>query len=146
MNQLQLRWEVAPDRLNTDTLHLNVLLDGRSLIQLVREWEEKHCPEPKLAGSYLGLFDWETYELENWREYENDELTVLGCRCGTAECWPLRARMRTQQGRVIWDNFRQPHRETTWPYAGFGPFTFDAEQYRSEVHRALQEWLVERGS
>ncbi len=44
--------------------------------------------------------------------------------------------MTTVGSVVRWGDFRQPHRPTR-DYSAFGPFTFDARAYRTEVQRAI---------
>jgi hypothetical protein len=57
---------------------------------------------------------------------------LLGCQCGEVGCWPLLARIRAEDESVVWDSFEQPNRKDR-NYSGFGPFVFDAEQYREAV-------------
>ena len=68
------------------------------------------------------------WESSVWQEMGG--IYVLGCDCGEAGCWPLLCRVRLAGDTVIWDQFRQPHRPTR-DYTQFGPFVFDAEQYRT---------------
>lgn len=63
-------------------------------------------------------------------------LSLLECECGTPGCWPLEARVRREDGRIIWDRFYQPHRPHR-DYSSFGPFAFDEGQYRRALGRAV---------
>ena len=53
---------------------------------------------------------------------------LLGCACGTVDCWPLKAVVVTERDRVIWREFRQPFRPAR-EYSEFGPFAFDRSAY-----------------
>jgi hypothetical protein len=59
------------------------------------------------------------------------DIYLLGCQCGEVGCWPLTTRVTVNNNRVLWDSFRQPHRERD--YSRFGPFVFDLDQYRNAV-------------
>jgi hypothetical protein len=57
---------------------------------------------------------------------------LLGCDCGEVGCWPLECRIRLDGDRLIWEEFKQPHRPER-DYTGFGPFAFDTQRYRLAV-------------
>jgi hypothetical protein len=57
---------------------------------------------------------------------------LLACQCGEVGCWPLTARISTSSELVIWDSFQQSHRRER-DYSSFGPFIFEAYQYRKAV-------------
>jgi hypothetical protein len=102
-------------------------IDERSLIELVREYETGQgfdCP-----GAYSGLHAEELHgEVANCGESQ----TLLGCDCGTRECWPLRCRITRKSKWVVWDEFRQPFRPER-DYSGLGPFAFDAREYDEAI-------------
>lgn len=114
---------------------VRVLIGGSDLIDLVREVELPQATadgQPDLAGSYAGLTPAE------WAEAQPDELgrvTVVGCDCGVAECWPLRVRIRRRGGTVEWSDFEQPYRN--WSYEALGSFLFRTEEYDREVAAIL---------
>ncbi len=58
---------------------------------------------------------------------------LLGCTCCEVGCWPLKARISKTETGVVWTAFEQPHRKGR-NYSGFGPFTFDIQQYREAVN------------
>lgn len=66
------------------------------------------------------------------RRPSSDRVPLLGCECGDWGCWPLMARIRVAHGKVIWDDFVQPHRPDR-DYSGFGPFRFPEPDFRIAV-------------
>ena len=117
------------------------VVDGRSLVDLVAEYEAARGYEP--AGAYGGLHlerfrfgDLADYFLSTGRGGwpRGEPLWLLGCDCGEVGCWPLEARATVAEDRVTWSHFAQPHRRG-WSYAGFGPFVFDELPYRAAVAR-----------
>ena len=60
------------------------------------------------------------------------EVYLIGCQRGEVGCWPLTARITTNNESVVWDSFQQPHRRER-DYSQFGPFVFELGRYRSAV-------------
>jgi hypothetical protein len=135
----QLSFKVQPFE---GALSITPVVDGTPLSEIVEAFERERHFEP--AGGYGGLIpEWFNYgALDKYflGEHENDSyfhrvnrVYLLGCgECGDAGCWPLEARVRAEEKSVVWDSFEQPHRKGR-DYSGFGPFVFDAEQYRGAL-------------
>lgn len=123
------------------TLALTPILNGTLLTELVSSFEAEHFEPP--IGGYGGLVPaffrhppLSRYFFGDWGEENQCEdpgqIYVLGCACGEVGCWPLVCRIRLVGHTVVWDSFRQPHRPAR-NYLKFGPFVFNAEQYRQAV-------------
>jgi hypothetical protein len=121
------------------------VVNGAPLTQLIKSFEDGQQFEP--AGGYGGLvpqfFDYGPLDRYLMGDCEPDSywarlgsIYVLGCDCGEVGCWPLLCRVTLDSDAVVWDRFKQPHRPER-DYSQFGPFVFDAAQYRTAV-RALQ--------
>jgi hypothetical protein len=117
---------------------VRVLIDGRDLIDLVREVEAPWAAadgQPELSGGYAGLWP------EAWRELpEQDEAgraAILACECGEVGCWPLHARITRSEASVTWSDFAQPHRPE-WRHDRLGPFVFE----RAAYDRAIEDLLA----
>lgn len=128
-------------------LAITPYLNDVSLTELASEFEKTSNYEP--AGGYGGLvpkwFDYGPLEKYFLGEYGKDSywaklggVYILGCECGEAGCWPLECRIRVEGHNVIWDQFRQPHRETR-DYSHFGPFVFEGAQYRDALAKLLAQ-------
>jgi hypothetical protein len=123
------------------TLAITPAVDGTPLPEIIAAFEREQHFEP--AGGYGGLIPaWFKYgALDRYfvGDFEKDSyfarinrVYLLGCECGEVGCWPLMARIKTEGEFVMWDSFEQPHRKER-DYSGFGPFVFDAKQYREAV-------------
>jgi hypothetical protein len=125
---------IPPDARGWDG-EVRVLIGGRDLVDLVRAIELPaitRAARTDIAGSYAGLTPAE------WADAQpNDDgrVTVLGCDCGVAECWPLRVRVRRLGGTVEWSDFEGPL--ASGGYEALGPFLFNVEQYDREVAAIL---------
>jgi len=64
---------------------------------------------------------------------------LFGGECGEVGCWPLTARISAGGESVTWDSFQQPHRSER-DYSSFGPFVFEADQYRKAVAMLCAEF------
>lgn len=124
-----------------ETLALTPAVNGTPLPVMIAAFEREHHFEP--AGGYGGLIpQWFKYgPLDRYflGDFEKDSyfarmdrVYLLGCECGEVGCWPLLARILSGSESVMWDSFEQPHRKER-DYSGFGPFVFDAEQYREAI-------------
>ena len=135
----QLSFKVQPFE---GALSITPVVDGTPLPEIVAAFEREQHFEP--AGGYGGLIpEWFKYgaldkyflgDLENDSYFAGmNRVYLLGCGdCGEVGCWPLKARVRAEGESVVWDCFEQPHRKGR-DYSRFGPFVFDAEQYREAL-------------
>ena len=139
-------------RASADKQVVEVLIDGRSLGDVVRDAESKSASEeghPDLAGKYDGL-PWELVATDLllgeahgiWAVLEASQaphrVPLLLCECGEPGCWPLVATIEVREDRVIWRDFRQPHRKQ-WDYSKLGPFSFDRSQYVGALREARSD-------
>jgi hypothetical protein len=119
-------------------LLLDVRIDGRSFIEIVRELEMPFAVaegSPQIAGRY------ESVPVEGviWdiMGHHDDKVVVLDCDCGVPRCWPLLMRVQRVDEVIRWFDFvqpfRGPNREVWWRLDLVAPFEFDAEQYDHEV-------------
>jgi hypothetical protein len=123
---------------------LTPVVDGRPLTELVAEFETSHGYLP--AGGYGGLMhgDFRMRDLARYFLGHDDHqwtrpgyVWLLGCDCGEVGCWPLEARIVTDDETVIWTEFEQPHRPAR-DYQSFGDFVFDRTAYEQAVRRAVE--------
>ena len=138
MDALDVRLEPGScDAIETVRLFIN----GRDLLALVRDFEAPFASD--LAGGY-GLLPAADVlpparhflgEPEGIYAGGDGRTMLLGCDCGEPGCWPLEARIAVTAATITWLDFSQPHRPE-WSYRGFGPFTFDREQYEAALARA----------
>jgi hypothetical protein len=114
------------------------IVNGVRLTALVEQFERECHYEP--LGGYAGIvpthFDFgplDQYFLATTADplFANKHW-LLGCECGEVGCWPLEARIVTNEREVIWERFKQPFRPER-DYSFFGPFRFDNVQYRQSV-------------
>ena len=131
---------------------VGIFINGRSLIELVREAELPFAAEEgreQDAGNYVWLrLKWLP---DAWQHFHGVseprfqcyfKTNLLECgTCGVSGCWPLLARIEVKDSSIVWRLFEQPYRrkryETKrvrhWKYSSFGPFHFDREQYESAL-------------
>lgn len=129
---------------------LTPVVDGRSFVELVTEYEESHGWED--AGLHEGLV-LEREHLEVLPEYllhgrtllqfGTDPGTVLlGCSCGTIDDGPFFAELVVTDHQVIWCGFRNPLADSLdWDYADLGPFVFGRDQYEQAITDAMSTAL-----
>ena len=121
---------------------IRLIIDGRDLIDLVREHEASlGATSP---GDYAGL-PAEHYSKTHFLgqrlhqlPYDDGRFELLDHPCGVAGCWPLKVRIQLRPDTVIWKAFQQPHRTgelgtEVWDYSDFGSFEFDREMYEEEL-------------
>jgi len=119
---------------------LTPVLSGTPLTELIAQFEREHGFDP--AGGYGGLIP-ESFAYGPLDRYFMGESAdsywegeggyyLLGCHCGEVGCWPLIGQIMKTGNTIVWNAFKQPHRPNR-DYSSFGPFTFDAEQYKSTV-------------
>jgi hypothetical protein len=118
---------------------LTPVLSGTPLTELISQFEREHGFGP--AGGYGGLIPksfaygpLDCYFMGQAADsFWEQGYYLLGCgQCGEVDCWPLIARITKIGDTVVWNRFEQPHRPNR-DYSSFGPFIFDAEQYKSAV-------------
>jgi hypothetical protein len=118
-----------------------------SLTQLISEFEKAQSYEP--AGGYSGIvpkwFDYGPLEKYFLGQYSRNSYWaelgaeyILGCECDEVGCWPLQCRIRIEGDDVVWDQFRQPHRDAR-DYSHFGPFVFGGAQYRDALTKLIAQ-------
>lgn len=123
------------------TFAITPAVNGAPLTEMIAKSELEQHFEP--VGGYGGLIpQWFNYgSLDHYLLGEVDQnsyfekiggIYILGCQCGEVGCWPLMARIRAEGDSVVWESFQQPHRPER-DYSWFGPFVFDAAQYREAV-------------
>jgi len=121
---------------------LTPTLNGVSLCDLVSEFEAAEGFD--VVGGYDGLV-LDNFNFGDLAKYllgragpkqRRGVVALLGCDCGEFYCWPLEARVTVDQGRAVWDQFKQPHRPER-DYTRFGPFEFDEQQYRAALADVL---------
>jgi hypothetical protein len=129
-------------------------VDGIGLTELVDTFEREHSfgitgnydgliPQYfNFGGSlyryYLGQFSADSY----WAR--RDRIVLLSCKgCGEFGCWPLECHVQVIEDQVLWTRFRQPHR-LQQDYSDFGPFIFDAVQYRTALAhlQSIFQWIA----
>ncbi|NOJ79822.1 hypothetical protein [Myxococcus xanthus] len=138
-------------------LGLRILINGRPLIDLVREFER---PMAMREGSLsiAGAYTWLAYggatndpsqhfyaPPGKQDENHDDRISVLACGdCGLSGCWPLVCRIEVREDRVVWRDFANPHRGPNrvageWSYVGFGPFDFERRTYEHALKSLIAE-------
>ena len=134
-----------------DLLVVEPVVNGQPLSQLIYRFEREQNFD--VAGSYGGLipefFDYGMLDRYFLGDHDPDSywadvggIYVLVCQCGEAGCWPLQCRIRIEGDAVIWDHFQQPFR-TMRDYSRFGPFVFDATEYRQALTALVAEFSSE---
>lgn len=112
-----------------------VYLNGRDFIEIVKEYERQFADKegkPHIAGQYEVQVPEELYKVLI-KPAENITLLVCG-DCREEGCWPLVMDIRVEEKKVIWSNFKNPHRPQ-WNYENFGPFEFEKDEYLSRVEK-----------
>ncbi|HVG00174.1 MAG TPA: hypothetical protein VND68_10075 [Chloroflexia bacterium] len=142
--QIEVR-KLADDEADRQTEETVILVNGRGLVDLLREYELPMATDdghPDIAGGYMGLPPEDVLPPSRhflgeprWEVYRDGEkVSVLDCTCGTPGCWSFLAKITINEESITWSDFEQVHRREDhpnggWSYAGLGPFTFDREQY-----------------
>ncbi len=115
--------------------------NGKSLVEAVTAFEREQCFDP--VGGCGGLipdyFNYGPLDKYFLGDFEPDSyfanlgsIYLLSCDCGEVGCWPLMAHVETLGETIQWNLFQQPFRKER-DYSGFGPFVFDAYEYRKTV-------------
>ncbi len=130
-----------------EVLTLTPVINDVLLTTLIAGFERKHAMDP--AGGYGGLVPaffrygpLDLYFLGKSKDgYFNTEgeCYVLGCQCGEVGCWPLSARIATNERQIVWNHFAQEHRLER-DYSGFGPFTFERVAYTKTVQEVAAQF------
>ncbi|MER5758722.1 hypothetical protein [Streptomyces sp. NPDC002082] len=66
------------------------------------------------------------------REPGTGAMALLGCICGTDECWPMMATVTVTALTVTWSGFHQPYRPE-WGVLAMGPYTFPRTAYEQAL-------------
>lgn len=144
INRLELELRLVGD--GPSSKLLLPIIDGRSLVDLVGEYEAAQGYDP--AGAYGPLSFWQQKDFYGdgfcFCAKPNQHIWTLHCDCGESGCWPLEATVTVTEGSITWSDFFQPYRfgksREVWDYSGFGPFVFDREEYDSVVAKASEIW------
>ncbi len=129
---------------------LGIFIDGRSLLDIVAVAEASFADPAAGGDGYLWLparyvlppsrhLRGEPFEGCGWPA---EGVALLGCRCGTPDCWSFTTRVAVAGGRVGWLGFRQYRREW-WRYDALGGFVFAADQYEAALSRAAVAYLAD---
>ncbi len=124
-----------------------ILINGRPLIDIVREYELPYARkygQENIAGGYMPicadyLLDLLTDKKKS-EEYDR-ETPVLICQCGCEGCWDLLMTVVQEGAFVEWTNFHNPHRSSPtsaggyWNYNDFPSFRFDKQEYQTAIAR-----------
>jgi hypothetical protein len=116
-------------------------INGTPLDELIWAFEAEQHFDP--LGGYRGLipqhFDYGPLDRYFMGQFDKDScwarldgIYALGCECGEVGCWPLQCKVEVEGNTVVWRLFKQPHRPDR-DYSRFGPFLFNADQYRAAV-------------
>lgn len=124
-----------------------LIVNGIRLTTLIAEFEREHLYDDP-AGGYAGLIP-EYFNFGPLDRYfmgaSADSLFaggryyLLSCECGEVGCWPLEARIISNEQQVSWEDFAQPFRPER-DYSTFGPFRFDLDQYRKAAFQLASEF------
>jgi hypothetical protein len=130
---------------------VRVLINGRDLSDIVREIELPFAlkeDSAEIAGAYSGLPPEIAFlpsrhffgEADALHGDDEGQTFALVCDCGEPGCWPLSLRVDIGERKVIWSDFRQPHRGPTskaghWRYDALPRFTFERKAYEDALHR-----------
>jgi REP element-mobilizing transposase RayT len=124
-----------------DAGRLKIEVDGRDLIELVREVELPFATaegRPEHAGAYHGPPA--EHVRRGARQFlpARKHLTaqLLGCECGEPDCRPLLAEIELGRETVSWSRFRRGRR-ADWSHDRLGPFVFSRSAYEKAL-AALQ--------
>jgi hypothetical protein len=124
---------------------LQILIDGASFLDLVREVELPYATlegRPEGAGKYIWMrpYRWAVDALSAaaLAEGYGKRRIFLQCDCEILGCWPLQGNISLQDGMVVWDGFENDHRGPDspaghWRHDLLGPFLFDPEPYQAEI-------------
>lgn len=130
---------------------LTPVIDGRSFVELVTEYEEAQKWDD--AGVHEGLVlarrDFEVlpeYLLHGrslLRNLSHKDTVLLGCTCGNIDDGPFYGQVQLSDDLVTWLGFENPMAQgLAWDYSGLGPFNFDRGQYEQAVTDAMAEALA----
>ena len=117
-----------------------ILINGRDLLERLREFELSQGVSPVIAGAYsqppAGWFGYPN----NWfhtrgNELWGDKRCIFFCTCGQDGCRDLLMRITTRGDTVTWSEFADSHGSSA-DYDRFGPFVFDRRQYARAIYAA----------
>ena len=139
----QIEWRV--DDPADEWADVAIYIDGQSLIELVKQYEESRDYHPAggygwsplrwaplHAGHFSGVPSWPT---------NGGKALLLVCGCQNLGCWDFNGRIVIRPEHVEWTEFEQVHRMPGspgghWDYGNFGPFRFDRRQYEAALAAA----------
>lgn len=132
---------------------VSIFINDKNLIDIVREIELPYATKegcPQIAGAYSGLYAFNLWDEMIKIRKPNVEFPpeVLDCTCGCQGCWPLSLKIKEKNDVIVWSDFENVYRtnltnpDHNWDYSKLGPFTFDKEQYETEMQK-LRQWAIE---
>jgi hypothetical protein len=134
MNRLQIQWNQNGE--------LQLLVDGRDLIEIVKEIELGQGVEASIAGTYAGLGPYASDELKAHflghpmpelcdDPCEDPWIVLLSDQYDPPGAWDFVARIEVSDVTVRWSEFWQTQRPS-WKYDGLS-FEFDRKQYEAAL-------------
>ena len=128
----------------TTSVFASIHINGVSLIDMLQKQElvfAKKENTESIAGNYDWLSPQKLYtHLKHPADYnlDNDgKVEILDCSCGAAGCWPMKVKIIENENNILWCEFEQPFRTIDsfnhWNYDDFGAFSFDKENFFSEL-------------
>lgn len=141
MNHLTLNVIEVGDEFDKPPQRLQILIDGNSFLDLVREVELPWATRegyPGLAGSYIWFqpYRWvvdRDLSAAELPEGGSKHICFLVCGCEHLGCKTFSGQISRHGGTVVWSNFRNDNRGPNWRLDALGPFVFDLEQYQAEI-------------
>lgn len=145
LNRLDAHLEPLDTSTVTGIKGVALMIDGRPLADHAGDVERAEIRAGKTdgpAGSYLPMFVADVKGPAHFlgqpevSRFGDGDTVLLGCVCGTWDCWPLTARVEVRDDVVEWHGFRHGFRE--WDYQALGPFVFDRAAYHEQF--AAIDW------
>lgn len=111
---------------------VSILINKKHLLETIKNYEIPFANREgyeNLAGgySYLHKYDFQRLFLN---ANLDEKVVLLGCPCGTYECWYLEAKLKFEEDSVTFCDFKNRQRRD-WIYDI--SFKFDKKQFESEL-------------
>ena len=127
-----------------------IYINGKSFLEMVREYEQKAFKNNPAACRYenLVVHKFEPPHVEMYGDRfgidfgdENAFQAVLGDTDGESDTYPLIAEIRADENGVHWLSFHNPYAPEL-DYSGLGTFTFGIGQYHNELKKCNPYWAA----